>query len=138
MIKALETPPDIELYTLLHEAASELYGEANVYSGELPPIEAAYPFAYIGSMNDTSLRTKNSLYGTISGQVDLWYGNTRERGDAARAKAKMMDRIRHFESDGYTWQVESLSGQILVDTTTATALLHAIVSYTLRYYYKED
>ena len=138
MIKALETPPDIELFTLLHQAASELYGEENVYSGDLAPKEASYPFAFIGDMTETSLRAKNSLYGTISGQVDLWYGSTRDRGDAARAKAVMMDKIRHLEGEGYAWQVESLSGQIVVDDTTSTSLLHAFVSYTLRYYYKED
>lgn len=137
MIKALESPPDIELFTLLHQAASEIYGEENVYSGDLAPKEAPYPFAFIGDMTDTSLRTKNSLYGMLSGQVDLWYGSTMERGDAARAKAVMMDKIRQLEGEGYVWQVENLSGQMKVDTTTSTSLLHAFVSYTLRYYYKE-
>lgn len=123
-----------ELYTTILVSLRSKLG--NVYDGALPPEGTPYPFVYLGDVTDSDVRTtKGSLWGRSDIRIHVWHNKTTERGTLSGIMAQVKDVLRAVTVTGsYTWDIRSLTTNILPDNTTKTPLLHGVIDATYIHY----
>jgi hypothetical protein len=125
--------PQQEIYTALLVALRD--GVTPVYDGFLPPQGTPYPFIYMGDVAAGIVRKKSGETGTVKQTVHVWHSNPHKRGSVSAILMdikRAADRIKETPG-GYGWDIVDVSEEILPDTTTATPLLHGVVTLTFSY-----
>lgn len=112
-----------------------------VYDGELPDINTKYPFIYLGDVSSNSSRkVKNAIHsGNATINIHIWVGSVKQRGTLS-AIADQVSRLGRSlrETKTYSINYRSDSFMSVADTSTGTALLHGVVSFSYDFLEKEN
>lgn len=124
--------PQQEIFTA-YKLALEAKGY-DVYDGVLPPPGTKYPFIYLGDFRETDSFLKNAVVGFVYPTIHVWHNNTAQRGTVSKIMADIKQTIYEIDrTASRNWLVQSLDGQIIPDTTTATPLLHGYIEAGLKF-----
>lgn len=103
-----------------------------IYDGALPGMSAEYPFIYLGEAYQTgTARVKHALFDTctVSLDIHIWVGSVKERGRLSRIMQNVRKLARSLgHTQSYKLMYAGDSERVIADTSTATALLHGVVS----------
>lgn len=131
-----------ELYTEILTGLMAEFGKDNVYDGRLPPEGTPYPFVYMGDVtdsDDTSVKDRlwgtTETWGTTAIRVHVWHNRPTERGTVSDIMTRIKYMLRRIcSTQGYTWDLRSLTSNVLPDNTTKTPLLHGVVDATYKHF----
>lgn len=124
--------PQQELFTRV-KLDLEAAGFA-VYDGFLPPEGTAYPFVYLGDMQQIDSENKSAILGTVHQTIHVWSNTPKNRGTVSRMLLDIKTACRAIKrTTSYAWAVRGVSQQIFPDTTTTTPLLHGVLDLEFKF-----
>lgn len=125
--------PQQELFSCI-KIALEKKGYA-VYDGVLPPKGTAYPFFYLGEVQQTDNILKNGIItGSVYQTIHAWHNNPRQRGVVSSMLADAKRTCMELEhTANYSWMIGGTNQQIFQDNTTEAPLLHGVLDVTYQY-----
>ena len=105
-----------------------------MYDGKLPPESTPYPFIYLGDFRQSDQVLKNAVNGFVYPTIHVWHNNPNQRGTVSAMLLDIKKVIYQTEeTNGFSWLVQSVNGQIFPDNTTKTPLLHGVVDAGLKF-----
>lgn len=124
--------PQQELFIAL-KLGIEAKGYA-VYDGFLPPEGTAYPFVYLGDLQQTDTSNKSAVFGFVYPTIDVWHNNPRQRGTVSAIMLDIKDVCRQLEhTNNFSWLLQGMDERIIADTTTKAPLLHGVLQPNFKF-----
>ena len=124
--------PQQELFIAL-KLGIEAKGYA-VYDGFLPPEGTAYPFVYLGDMQQTDTSNKSAVFGFVYPTIDVWHNNPRQRGTVSAIMLDIKDVCRQLEhTNNFAWLLQGMDERIISDTTTKAPLIHGVLQPNFKF-----
>lgn len=124
--------PQQEIFTLCMMVAMEVFGRENVY--DYLPGDVNYPFAFIGEQINTDIPNKQYIFGEVEQTIHVYTNNHRKRGDFSKLINEFRYEIRKKEkTPSFFVSIKRIDSQIVPDNSTATPLLHAVISVTFNF-----
>ena len=124
--------PQQQIYDAVFAASLSLGFDTYDY---LPADSASYPFVYVGEQINQDFKTKRFLYGEVQQSVHIYAiqrngeqpdGTNRNEFTGIMDQLKVeMRKIKR--TDNFKILKQSINDQVLLDTSTSTALLHGVV-----------
>ena len=124
--------PQQELFIAL-KLGIEAKGYA-VYDGFLPPKDTAYPFVYLGDLQQTDTSNKSAVFGFVYPTINVWHNNPRQRGTVSAIMLDIKDVCRQLEhTNNFSWLLQGMDERIIADTTTKAPLLHGVLQPNFKF-----
>lgn len=119
--------PQQELFTEVRKRCKEI---ADTYDTVLPPEGTAYPFIYIGQMRTTEdMRFKQESLADVYIDIHVWHSSPRQRGATSNIMAQVINACFTLRQTAHcSWQYRGAEAQLVTDTSTASPLMHGIVT----------
>ena len=118
--------PQQELFTELRTKIKAL--GYDVYDGGLPPKGTAYPFVYLGDMQQTDMGNKSAIFGTCYPTIHIYHDRSDKRGTVSKMALGIKDVIRHLtRTKSFGWMVRSMEQKYLIDRDSDISLTHAVI-----------
>lgn len=93
----------------------------------LPAKETEYPFVFIGEQFDQDRRTKQHIFGNVQ-QTIHFYHDYRQRSELTAMMDNLKVELRSLKrTPNFYITCKNITGQIIIDDSTAQTLLHGIV-----------
>lgn len=106
----------------------------DVYDGFLPGKDASYPFIYLGDSQQIDEANKSAVFGTVYQTIHIYSNTPKNRGTVSDMLLKVKQTLREIrKTANFSWWVIDLNQQIIPDNTTATPLLHGVISATIKF-----
>lgn len=120
--------PQQELFTELLVRLRKI-DACKTYDGALPPEGTAYPFIYLGNLQQVDREAKYEIFGNVYVTIDVWHDNPEERGTLSSVMLEIKNICRRItHTHNFAWNIRGVSQEILPDTTTKQPLMHGILS----------
>ncbi|QDI90212.1 hypothetical protein EPH95_02695 [Salicibibacter halophilus] len=124
--------PQQQIYDAVFSASLNLGFDTYDY---LPADSADYPFVFVGEQMNSDRRTKRFLYGEVHQTVHVYAiqrNGEQPQGTNRAAFMGMIDELKVEmrkikRTDNFKIIEQGINDQILLDTSTSTALLHGVV-----------
>lgn len=122
--------PQFQIYLKVFSESLALGYETYDY---LPDDATSLPFVYIGEQFDVDTANKSTVTGLVSQTIHI-YGSMEQRDQVYKMANNLRTVIRRIrKTDNFDISVREVSGQILPDNSTTTALLHGIVEVEFKF-----
>lgn len=100
----------------------------SVYDGALPPEDTAYPFVYLGDVQQIDDANKSAVFGNVYMTIHVWHNSPKKRGTVSRMLLDIKTACREIEhTDNFAWSVRNINQRIITDNTTKSPLLHGVL-----------
>ena len=125
--------PQQELFTALRQALVSEY-KGMVFDGYLPPEGTPYPFIYLANTELIDEQNKTGLFGRVTQTIHVYSDTPKKRGTFSDMLLAIKRIARSIEkTDSFAWYVRELNQIILPDDTTATPLMHGVLTITYQF-----
>lgn len=100
-----------------------------VYDGVLPPDGTAYPFVYLGDVQQIDEANKTAVFGRVLPTIHVWSNTPRNRGTVSKILLDVKTALRKIShTQSFAWSLTGVTQRIIPDNTTKTPLLHGILN----------
>mgnify|MGYP003287351696 CR=1 FL=1 len=100
-----------------------------VYDGALPPEGTAYPFVYLGDVQQIDEANKTAVFGRVLPTIHVWSNTPRNRGTVSKILLDVKTALRKIShTQSFAWSLTGVTQRIIPDNTTKTPLLHGILN----------
>lgn len=116
--------PQQQIYDAVFIKSLNLTDNTYMY---LPDGNAGYPFVYVGEQFDQDIANKSTVAGNVQQTLHI-YGTVKQRRQVSTLVNNLKRDLRTINhTENFNVTVKGIDGQIILDNSTSTNLLHGIV-----------